>query len=152
MRLEGRGIRTERASRLYETRPISGSAGPAYLNACVLVQSRLSPRELLSRCLDVEREAGRVRRARWEARPLDIDVIFHGGERRGDGTLQLPHPGWRERDFILAGLLDLGIERDPTAAGGRAGEIRHWLTLAEGCILSAHSWPFTRSTQSPADR
>jgi 2-amino-4-hydroxy-6-hydroxymethyldihydropteridine diphosphokinase len=152
LRLERSGIRIVGTSRIYETRPLEGSAGPAYLNACLGVQTRLGPHELLRRCQGIEREGGRVRRARWDARPIDIDLIFHGQHRIESDALTLPHRRWRERDFILRGLLDLNVEIDERTPVRRALEFQHWLGVSERCILSAHSWPSSRSAESSPAR
>jgi len=52
---------------------------------------------------------------RWGPRPLDIDIIFYGPGDAGDGpggVLCVPHPRWRERDFVKAPLADLVLPKD----------------------------------------
>jgi 7,8-dihydro-6-hydroxymethylpterin-pyrophosphokinase len=64
---------------------------------------------LLDRCREVERTMGRRRGERGAPRVIDLDLIFYGSVRMSHPRLRLPHPAWRERDFVLAPLLDLGI-------------------------------------------
>lgn len=102
------------ASPVYETEPLTlpGSESQArYLNAALLVETSLDPEVLLERCLDVERQLGRVRRERWGPRTLDLDLLWAdeaGVEvRRDSASLTLPHPHLAERSFALAPLLDV---------------------------------------------
>lgn len=143
--LKREGIRVVKRSRLYETKPLPGSEGPAYLNACVQVQTRLDPMGLLARCQGIEREFGRVRTHRWSRRPLDIDLILYGWNRIDLEDLKIPHPAWRERDFILEGLRDLGLNRLPLHLNPEGGAFPSWLPMAENCILAAYPWPSAKA-------
>jgi 2-amino-4-hydroxy-6-hydroxymethyldihydropteridine diphosphokinase len=136
--LDLEGIRLVAASRVFETRPFAGSAGPNYLNACLAVRTRLPPRALLARCKAIERRFGRIRRERWAPRPLDIDLIIYDTIRLNDPELTLPHPGLKMRDFVLAGLLDLGVGFPEPGCRSRISLIRNWLHSAETCIVSTH--------------
>ena len=96
------------ASAVEETAPLAGMAQPPYLNQMVLIETRLSPRELLQACQAIEQAQGRVRGERWGARTLDVDLVAYGepetaGEVRSDASeLTLPHPRAHERAFVLA--------------------------------------------------
>lgn len=87
------------ASAVEETPPLGGLEQPSYLNQMVLLETGLSPRQLLDACLAIEREAGRVRGTRWESRPLDLDIVRFGDHRIAEPGLTVPHPGLPERDF-----------------------------------------------------
>jgi 2-amino-4-hydroxy-6-hydroxymethyldihydropteridine diphosphokinase len=95
-----------RVSSLYETAPVGGPDQGAYLNSVVVVDTDLSARELLTTCLDIERDHGRERRERWGPRTLDLDVLLYGGETLSDADLTLPHPRMTERRFVLEPLLE----------------------------------------------
>lgn len=86
-------------STIEETPPLGGLDQPAYLNQMVLLETGLGPRELLEACLAIERAAGRVRGARWESRPLDIDIVRYGDRQIAEPDLTVPHPALPERDF-----------------------------------------------------
>jgi 2-amino-4-hydroxy-6-hydroxymethyldihydropteridine diphosphokinase len=95
---------------------------PRYLNAVVLVETLLSPRELLDEAHRIEAEHGRVRAERWGDRTLDIDIVDFDGLESGDPVLTLPHPRAAERAFVLAPWLSV----DPEAflpGAGRADEL-----------------------------
>lgn len=74
---------------------------PDYVNAVVLVQTMLSPRDLLGACQQLEDRHGRTRDEKWGPRTLDIDIISYEGVRSEDPTLQLPHPRAGSRAFVL---------------------------------------------------
>ena len=114
--LAARGAPAVRSSRVYEAAPL-GPAQPEYLNAVVEVRTRLSARELLEACLDVEKEMGRVRAERWGPRKIDVDVLTFGEVDIDEPGLRVPHPRMHERAFVLAPLLEL--DADPRLPGGR---------------------------------
>ena len=102
------GTRLERLSNLYETEPfdVVSPQGP-YLNCCVLLETTLPPEELLERCLAVEATLGRVRTEYHGARTMDIDLLLYEGFSSETQKLTVPHPGIRERAFVLVPLSDL---------------------------------------------
>lgn len=92
-----------RASRPIETPPLGEASQRAYLNAAVLIETRLKPRALLDLLLQIERDHGRVRLAgrRWGARTLDLDLILYDTMVLDTPGLTLPHPRMHERSFVL---------------------------------------------------
>ena len=99
-------------SPVYETRPV-GPTQPDYLNAVVALDTDRRARELLELAQDLETRADRVRAERWGPRTLDVDVLVVTGETVHEPDLEVPHPRFRERAFVLAPLHDL----DPELAG-----------------------------------
>ncbi len=139
--LRHQAIRPVRASSLLVTRPLEGSGGGAFINVCLLVHTSLTPHQLLRRCQGIEREFGRKRVHRWGARTLDIDLIVYGQKEVHSPTLTLPHPGWKQRDFVLAGMMELGVLAGPGPPGASTRQFQHWLHDAEPCILSTYPQP-----------
>jgi 2-amino-4-hydroxy-6-hydroxymethyldihydropteridine diphosphokinase len=101
--------RLVKTSSLYRTAPWGVTDQPDFINACALVETRLSPRALLDGCLAIERSMGRDREnaLRWGPRLIDIDVLFHGVTASDEPRLQLPHPRLFERGFVLAPLAEI---------------------------------------------
>jgi 2-amino-4-hydroxy-6-hydroxymethyldihydropteridine diphosphokinase len=95
------------------------SSAPDYLNAITMVETTLSPTELLARLGEIEASHGRVREVRWGDRTLDIDVVTFGDLIQDDPTLTLPHPRAAERSFVLVPWLEL----DPQAVLPGVGRI-----------------------------
>lgn len=108
-------------SPVYETEPVGGVAQPEFLNAVVLVDTDLPPRDLLTLALEVEHAAGRVRGERWGPRTLDVDLVAYGEVTSDDPAVTLPHPRAHERAFVLRPWLD--VEPDATLPQGRVADL-----------------------------
>ncbi|MBW4485641.1 MAG: 2-amino-4-hydroxy-6-hydroxymethyldihydropteridine diphosphokinase [Tildeniella torsiva UHER 1998/13D] len=93
-------------SSLYQTIAI-GPPQPDILNACALLNTPLSARDLLDRLLGIEQQFGRVRGERWGPRTLDLDLLFYGQALITEPTLHIPHPRLRERAFVLIPLAEI---------------------------------------------
>ena len=104
-------VRIARVSSVYETTALclpGQAAQPDYLNLVVELETSLAPHPLLDLCLAIEEKLGRVRRERWGARTVDLDILIYGeAELTADARLTLPHPRLCERAFVLAPLADL---------------------------------------------
>ncbi|MDX1550565.1 MAG: 2-amino-4-hydroxy-6-hydroxymethyldihydropteridine diphosphokinase [Lysobacter spongiicola] len=108
------GSRLLRRSRLYRTPAWGLTDQPDFLNAVAMLQTTLPARELLQELLELEREAGRVRREdgadRWGPRTLDLDLLMHGRSRLDEAGLCVPHPRLHERAFVLLPMLEIAPE------------------------------------------
>jgi 2-amino-4-hydroxy-6-hydroxymethyldihydropteridine diphosphokinase len=120
------GVKVFRASPVYETSPV-GPRQRDFLNAVLELRSSLGPDELLQRMQRIESVLGRRRRKRWGPREIDLDLIFFG-QRRRRGALNLPHPRWKERKFVVWPLADIA----PSFAS--AALVRRKLTDPDQCI------------------
>jgi 2-amino-4-hydroxy-6-hydroxymethyldihydropteridine diphosphokinase len=105
-----RGTQLVKASSLYRTAPFEAQ-GPDFINAVVLVQTQLSPLELLHALQVLELQSGRERPYVNAPRTLDLDVIFYGDVVLETPELTLPHPRWQTRAFVLLPLADVWPER-----------------------------------------
>jgi 2-amino-4-hydroxy-6-hydroxymethyldihydropteridine diphosphokinase len=107
-----------RLSPIVETSPAGpGTEGqPRYLNAVGVGESDLPPAALLARLQAIERAAGRTRPYLNAPRTLDLDLILSGDEILETVDLQVPHPRFRERRFVLDPLAGLAPDlRDPVS-------------------------------------
>jgi 2-amino-4-hydroxy-6-hydroxymethyldihydropteridine diphosphokinase len=115
-----------RLSSFHETEPVGVGPQPAFLNAAAVGETALSPQDLLSRLLEIERQLGRVRPYPGAPRTLDLDLILYDGSVIDEPHLIVPHPRFRERRFVLAPLAELAADwRDPIT-----GRTVHELLLA----------------------
>ncbi len=107
------------SSSLWETTPVDCPPGsPNFVNAVVALipKSGETPESLLKKLQALEKEFGRVpKKVLNEARPLDLDLIAFGDERRNGPELVLPHPRAHKRRFVLQPLAQLA--RDFTLPG-----------------------------------
>ena len=95
------------ASRNYQTAPWGNTDQDWFVNACISVRTGLDPHALLTRCLEVERELGRVRAVKWGPRSIDLDVLVYRDAHITTPDLVLPHPFMTERAFVLRPLADI---------------------------------------------
>ncbi len=104
------GIRVLRRASLYETEPVGVEDQPWFLNTVVEVETSLSPRGLLCRLKEIERELGREERGRWGPREIDLDLLLYGDLIIEEDGLILPHPELHRRRFVLEPLGELAPE------------------------------------------
>jgi 2-amino-4-hydroxy-6-hydroxymethyldihydropteridine diphosphokinase len=110
--LGSHGVTVTASSSVYETAPQGEiTAQRDFLNACLRVDTELSPEELLDACKEVERELGRRPGGpRHGPRPIDVDLLLLGDSLQRTERLELPHPEVRSRRFVLEPLLELDAE------------------------------------------
>lgn len=101
------GTRLLAASTVEETAPFGPAAQGPYLNQMVALGTSLPPFVLLAALQRIERGLGRVRRERWGARTIDLDLVRMEGTQMRSPTLVLPHPGIPHRTFWRRELAEL---------------------------------------------
>ena len=94
-------------SLVYETAAWGVTDQPAFFNQVVQVETPLLPEALLDVIHRIEASAGRVRHDKWQARILDIDILFYGDEIIGLPGLTVPHPELHNRRFTLVPLVQI---------------------------------------------
>jgi 2-amino-4-hydroxy-6-hydroxymethyldihydropteridine diphosphokinase len=99
-------IKVECYSSWYLTQAI-GPPQPDYINGCAILQTSLSPYALMSTLLDTENQFGRVRRERWGARTLDLDLLLFDDIILNSPDLMIPHPRMIVRAFVLIPLSEI---------------------------------------------
>lgn len=97
----------DKISSLYETKPVGILDQPYFLNLVISINTNLTPHELLQECLQTEYQLGRVRNQRWGPRNIDIDILIYHNHIIQDEVLQLPHPRFHERSFVLVPLQEI---------------------------------------------
>jgi len=86
---------------------------PDYMNTVACIETQLDALTLLDELQAIEFAQGRVRAGeRWQARPLDLDILLYGDETIDTPRLKIPHPEMYKRDFVLVPLAEIapGIE------------------------------------------
>ena len=103
----GSVVRVVRMSSIIETEPVDAPP-PRYLNAVLTGYTSLEPEALMAALLAIESRLGRARRdVRNEPRVIDLDLILYGGHRRRGTVVTVPHPRFREREFVMAPLREI---------------------------------------------
>ena len=94
-----------------------------YLNAAAIGDTDLSPRDLLDALLAIERDFGRQRPFKNAARTLDLDLILLGDDVVVDRGLEVPHPRFRERFFVLGPLAEIAPDLLDPVSGMTVGQL-----------------------------
>lgn len=101
-----------RQSSLIMTEPWGFESDNAFVNAAVLCETKLTPRQVLRATQKIERELGRTHKSvagHYADRLIDIDILLYDDLRVDEPDLQIPHPLMHERDFVM---IPLGEIRD----------------------------------------
>ncbi len=95
-------------SKVYKS-PSFGFESDDFLNACAILETNLSATKVMKELLKIETHLGRIRsdKKEYEARIIDLDIIFFENEEIDTKTLQVPHPQMHKRRFVLQPLNDI---------------------------------------------
>jgi 2-amino-4-hydroxy-6-hydroxymethyldihydropteridine diphosphokinase len=108
--------RVDKTSEIYECEPIGFEADTNFLNLCIKVETTLSALDILKIIDQIETKLGRVKNSAdfYTSRIIDIDIIFYGDCLFSSDELTVPHPSFRNRNFVLRPLADIDADRiDP---------------------------------------
>lgn len=95
-------------SSIYNT-PSWGFDGDDFLNACVTLETSLTPEACLTFLLQIENVMGRERSKTtgYISRNIDLDIVYYGSKVIHHETLTVPHPRMEDRKFVLKPLADI---------------------------------------------
>lgn len=96
-----------KVSEIYETEPWGFKKQRSFFNCTAVFWCRLQPLELLKLTKSVEKKAGRTQNPVWQARKLDIDILFYGESIIHNKLLKIPHHYLECRNFVLKPLVDI---------------------------------------------
>ena len=101
-----------RRSSFIETEPWGFQSKNAFLNAVILCETTLTPREVLKATQKIERELGKTkahatRRSGYKDRPIDIDILLYDDLTIEEPDLKIPHPLMQQRDFVMIPLSEI---------------------------------------------
>jgi len=95
-------------SSIYQTEPWGFSHEEDFCNQVIQIQSRHNAFQILTECLGIEEEMGRKRKkGNYEARNIDIDILFYDHEIIKSPELGIPHPRLHMRRFTLVPLCEV---------------------------------------------
>ncbi len=98
-------------SSIYETTPWGFNSEQDFLNQVLIVSTDLSPKKVLNKCFEIEKELGRVRQSeQYSSRTIDIDILFYNDEIIHEQELIIPHERLHERRFTMEPLVEISPE------------------------------------------
>ena len=114
-------------SQWHATEPIGGPGGQgAFLNGSLLLDTQLGPAELSNAVHEIERQLGRQRVVRWDARVIDIDILLYDLQELETDELTIPHPRMSFRRFVLQPACEIaGSMIHPSSGWTLAQLLRH---------------------------
>jgi 2-amino-4-hydroxy-6-hydroxymethyldihydropteridine diphosphokinase len=133
------GVTVLSSSSTYDTDPVGEVIDqPAFLNACVRIETALEPLALLDAVKRLEQELGRGESLlRHGPRAIDIDILLLGELELVHERMTLPHEQLLARRFVLIPALELDFElrapaRPPARGSVRLADALAVLPLEEG--------------------
>lgn len=98
-------------SKIYKTKAF-GFEGEDFYNCCIAIQTILSPQALLTQLKNIEVQLGRKKTnsTTYEAREIDLDIIFYAKDIVTDSNLTVPHKELHKRLFVLVPLNDIAAK------------------------------------------
>ncbi|MEP3233888.1 MAG: 2-amino-4-hydroxy-6-hydroxymethyldihydropteridine diphosphokinase [Hyphomicrobiales bacterium] len=130
------GLRLTVASSFYETAPWGVEDQASFLNLCVIGETNLSPRALMTATQAIENKMGRVKTIRWGPRLIDIDILYCGDHELSTDDLTVPHKHMLDRVFVLMPLAE--IAPDVVIRGTRVEDGLNQLQVdADECALTS---------------
>ncbi len=97
----------KKISSFYVNEPVNADGG-YFLNGVIEIRTKLNPFQLLKKLKEIEKKIGRkFPHKRGDEREIDLDIIFYGKEILKTKKLEIPHKEFKNREFVLKGLLEI---------------------------------------------
>ncbi|MCE2982381.1 MAG: 2-amino-4-hydroxy-6-hydroxymethyldihydropteridine diphosphokinase [Parachlamydia sp.] len=125
-------------SSLYETAPFEAESSRLFFNLVCRFDTPLDLLQLFDQIEMIEKKLGKKPKPKWESRPIDIDLLFYGQKTYVDERLQIPHPRWKERLFVLQPLLELTNYIEITEESNKM--FYDISSMAKGLAMSSPNW------------
>lgn len=98
-------------SNIYETEPWGFTDENLFLNQVILIETNLLPLELLKNIKLIEKKLHRIKSSEnYEARTIDIDILYFENQIFYSEILQIPHKHLHKRKFVLVPLSEIAPE------------------------------------------
>ncbi len=94
-------------SSIYETEAWGIQKQPAFLNQVLVAHTQKAPIEALHILQTIENDLGRIRKEKWAARTIDLDILYYDDQLIDLENLKVPHPYIPQRRFILTPLVEI---------------------------------------------
>jgi len=116
------GLVTKQSS-VYVTEPW-GFDSELFWNQAIIVETTLNPHEILKQTQAIEKSMGRANKSiHYEARTMDIDLLFYNDLKLNTSDIVLPHPKIGERKFVLIPLNEIAPKKCHPISGLKVEEM-----------------------------
>lgn len=119
-------------SGFYDTEPVGPAEQENFLNSVLLLETTLTPHELLAELQRIETEVFKRRRTvQWGPRTMDLDILFFDNLVIAEENLTIPHPRLHERRFVLAPLAEIAPDHVHPQSGMTVEKLLRGLKTGE---------------------
>lgn len=108
--IEERVGEISRRSAMLHTEPWGFDSDNEFVNSVIMVETELTPHQVLNATQKIEREMGRTIKSvngQYHDRIIDIDILLYDDITLNDEDLVIPHPLMKERDFVMIPLKEI---------------------------------------------
>ena len=105
--IKASGCNVIATSQIYETEAWGVSNQDAYYNQTLKIKTEMSAALLITTLLQIETVMGRIRKEKYSARNIDIDILFFNNDIINEKNLIIPHPRIQDRKFVLTPMAEL---------------------------------------------
>ena len=96
------------ASRIYRSAAVDYENQPDFFNQVLEFEiPQREPDQVMQWLLESEKQMGRIRDISRGPRIIDLDILFWGLETHHTKLVQIPHPRWVERSFVIRPIQEL---------------------------------------------
>ena len=129
-------------SSFYRNPPLGDISQPPFVNAVARVETRLGAEDLFLAMVEIECSLGRpIKREKWSARIIDLDLLIHGKAIIESDALTVPHPQIGSRSFVLFPLFEIA----PNTVVPGLGTVRKLLSDKDVSSLEDTKFVWTNS-------
>lgn len=96
-----------KCSQLYASKPQGPQDQPDFVNAVCLLETGLTPLDLLDALQNLEQSQGRIKKRHWGERHIDLDILLFDQDVISSERLTVPHIEIANRDFVLLPLAEI---------------------------------------------
>jgi 2-amino-4-hydroxy-6-hydroxymethyldihydropteridine diphosphokinase len=97
-------------SLIVETDPVDYLDQPRFLNQVIVIETSLTPHDLLSELKQAEADLGRTKSFPKGPRTIDLDILLYDDIMLKTDDLTIPPPDIKNRKFIIHHLIELDPE------------------------------------------
>jgi 2-amino-4-hydroxy-6-hydroxymethyldihydropteridine diphosphokinase len=102
-----------KVSSIFRNSAVGFESENEFFNACLICETELNPKQVLKKLQEIEKILGRIKtKESYEDRVIDLDIIFFDNLVVKTKNLEIPHPNYHERDFVLVPMTELSDYKD----------------------------------------